>query len=149
MLALAESRFALAALERLPADPQAADMLRKLLRTASEPSARPGKALDPRVADVAQGVSFVLEHAQDARKPRANLNGCRQRASMRAIFARRQRAGIGHQQRLSVRGSVCRLRLSSGERARRLSIQRGTRPLRFEPRTPGRHGPGRDGRSDA
>lgn len=35
MLTLAESRFALAALERLPADPRAADMLRSLLRTAS------------------------------------------------------------------------------------------------------------------
>jgi hypothetical protein len=68
---------------------------------------------------------------------------------MRAIFARRQCAGIGHWQRLSVRESVCHLRVTAGERARRLSIQRGTRPLRFEPRTPGRHGPGRDGRSDA
>jgi hypothetical protein len=35
MLTLAESRFALAALERLPADPQAGDLLRKLLRKAS------------------------------------------------------------------------------------------------------------------
>lgn len=35
MLTLAESRFALAALERLPADPQIADLLRKLLRRAS------------------------------------------------------------------------------------------------------------------
>ena len=34
-LTLAESRFALAALERLPADPRAADLLRKLLRQAS------------------------------------------------------------------------------------------------------------------
>lgn len=34
-LTLAESRFALAALERLPADPQAGDLLRKLLRRAS------------------------------------------------------------------------------------------------------------------
>ena len=34
-LTLAESRFALAALERLPADPRAADLLRKLLREAS------------------------------------------------------------------------------------------------------------------
>jgi hypothetical protein len=34
-LTLAESRFALAALERLPADPQAGDLLRKLLRQAS------------------------------------------------------------------------------------------------------------------
>ena len=33
-LTLAESRFALAALERLPADPQAGDLLRKLLRQA-------------------------------------------------------------------------------------------------------------------
>ena len=33
-LTLAESRFALAALERLPADPRAADMLRSLLRKA-------------------------------------------------------------------------------------------------------------------
>jgi len=35
MLTLAESRFALAALERLPADPRAADLLRTLLRKAS------------------------------------------------------------------------------------------------------------------
>jgi hypothetical protein len=35
MLTLAESRFALAALERLPADPRAGDLLRKLLREAS------------------------------------------------------------------------------------------------------------------
>jgi hypothetical protein len=35
MLTLAESRFALAALERLPADPRADDMLRTLLRKAS------------------------------------------------------------------------------------------------------------------
>jgi hypothetical protein len=35
MLTLAESRFALAALERLPADPQAGDLLRKLLRQVS------------------------------------------------------------------------------------------------------------------
>src|SRR5690242_21061440 len=35
MLTLAESRFALAALERLPADPQAGEMLRKLLRQVS------------------------------------------------------------------------------------------------------------------
>ena len=34
-LTLAESRFALAALERLPADPQAGDLLRKLLQQAS------------------------------------------------------------------------------------------------------------------
>lgn len=34
-LTLAESRFALAALERLPADPQQADALRRLLRKAS------------------------------------------------------------------------------------------------------------------
>jgi hypothetical protein len=34
-LTLAESRFALAALERLPADPQAGDLLRRLLRRAS------------------------------------------------------------------------------------------------------------------
>jgi len=33
-LTLAESRFALAALERLPADPQAGDLLKKLLRQA-------------------------------------------------------------------------------------------------------------------
>jgi len=35
MLTLAESRFALAALERLPVDPQAAGLLRSLLRRAS------------------------------------------------------------------------------------------------------------------
>lgn len=34
-LTLAESRFALAALERLPADPQAGELLRKLLRQVS------------------------------------------------------------------------------------------------------------------
>jgi hypothetical protein len=34
-LTLAESRFALAALERLPADPRAGDLLRSLLRKAS------------------------------------------------------------------------------------------------------------------
>jgi uncharacterized protein with PIN domain len=34
-LTLAESRFALAALERMPADPRTADLLRKLLRHAS------------------------------------------------------------------------------------------------------------------
>lgn len=39
-LTLAESRFALAALERLPADPQAGDMLRKLLRRASPTTIR-------------------------------------------------------------------------------------------------------------
>ena len=39
-LTLAESRFALAALERLPADPQAADLLRKLLRQASPTALR-------------------------------------------------------------------------------------------------------------
>lgn len=39
-LTLAESRFALAALERLPADPGAADLLRRLLRRAS-PTLRP------------------------------------------------------------------------------------------------------------
>jgi hypothetical protein len=33
-LTLAESRFALAALERLPEDPQAVEMLRRLLRDA-------------------------------------------------------------------------------------------------------------------
>lgn len=38
MLTLAESRFALAALERLPADPQAAELLRTLLRKASPTS---------------------------------------------------------------------------------------------------------------
>src|SRR5262245_36465488 len=37
-LSLAESRFALAALERLPADRRAADMLRSLLREASPTS---------------------------------------------------------------------------------------------------------------
>jgi hypothetical protein len=37
---LAESRFALAALERLPADPQAADILRKLLRRADPTTLR-------------------------------------------------------------------------------------------------------------
>jgi hypothetical protein len=37
-LTLAESRFALAALERLPADPRAADLLRTLLRRASPTS---------------------------------------------------------------------------------------------------------------
>lgn len=36
----AEHRFALAALERLPADPQAADMFRKLLRKASPTTLR-------------------------------------------------------------------------------------------------------------
>jgi hypothetical protein len=41
MLTLAESRFALAALERLPADPRAADLLRTLLRKAS-PTTLPG-----------------------------------------------------------------------------------------------------------
>jgi hypothetical protein len=40
-LTLAESRFALAALERLPADPQAADLLRKLLRQVSPTTLRP------------------------------------------------------------------------------------------------------------
>ena len=35
MLTLAEPRFALAALERLPVDPRAADLLRTLLRRAS------------------------------------------------------------------------------------------------------------------
>jgi hypothetical protein len=40
-LTLAESRFALAALERMPADPQAADLLRKLLRRASPTTLRP------------------------------------------------------------------------------------------------------------
>jgi hypothetical protein len=40
VLTLAESRFALAALERLPADPRAADMLRKLLRQASPTTLR-------------------------------------------------------------------------------------------------------------
>jgi uncharacterized protein with PIN domain len=39
-LTLAESRFALAALERLPADPQAGDLLRKLLRQASPTTLR-------------------------------------------------------------------------------------------------------------
>ena len=39
-LTLAESRFALAALERLPADPRAADLLRKLLRDASPATLR-------------------------------------------------------------------------------------------------------------
>jgi hypothetical protein len=39
-LTLAESRFALAVLERLPADPQAGDLLRKLLRQASPTSLR-------------------------------------------------------------------------------------------------------------
>ncbi len=39
-LTLAESRFALAALERLPADPQAAGLLRNLLRRASPTSIR-------------------------------------------------------------------------------------------------------------
>ena len=40
-LTLAESRFALAALERLPADPRAGDLLRKLLRQASPTTLRP------------------------------------------------------------------------------------------------------------
>lgn len=40
MLTLAESRFALAALERLAADPQAGDLLRKLLRQASPTALR-------------------------------------------------------------------------------------------------------------
>ena len=40
-LTLAESRFALAALERLPHDPRLADSLRRLLRTASPTSIRP------------------------------------------------------------------------------------------------------------
>jgi hypothetical protein len=35
-----ESRFALAALERLPADPLAADLLRRLLRRASPTTLR-------------------------------------------------------------------------------------------------------------
>lgn len=39
-LTLAESRFALAALERLPADPGAASLLRKLLRQASPTTLR-------------------------------------------------------------------------------------------------------------
>jgi len=39
VLTLAESRFALAALERLPADPRAADLLKKLLRQASPTTA--------------------------------------------------------------------------------------------------------------
>ncbi len=39
-LTLPESRFALAALERLPADPRAADLLRKLLRQASPTAVR-------------------------------------------------------------------------------------------------------------
>lgn len=39
-LTLAESRFALAALERLPADPQAGDLLRKLLRQANPTALR-------------------------------------------------------------------------------------------------------------
>ena len=39
-LTLAESRFALAALERLPADPRAADLLRTLLRKASPTTLR-------------------------------------------------------------------------------------------------------------
>jgi hypothetical protein len=38
-LSLAEARFALAALERLPADPRAADLLRGLLRKASPTTA--------------------------------------------------------------------------------------------------------------
>jgi hypothetical protein len=41
VLTLAESRFALAALERLPADPRAADLVRKLLRQASPTTLRP------------------------------------------------------------------------------------------------------------
>jgi hypothetical protein len=40
-LTLAESRFALAALEHLPCNPRAADMLRKLLRGASPAMLRP------------------------------------------------------------------------------------------------------------
>jgi hypothetical protein len=40
-LTLAESRFALAALERLPHDPQLADSLRRLLRQASPTTLRP------------------------------------------------------------------------------------------------------------
>jgi len=40
MLTLAESRFALAALERLPADPQAAELIRKLLRRARPTAVR-------------------------------------------------------------------------------------------------------------
>jgi hypothetical protein len=40
MLTLAESRFALAALERLPADLRAADLLRTLLRRASPTTLR-------------------------------------------------------------------------------------------------------------
>ena len=40
MLTLAESRFALAALERSPADPQAGDMLRRLLRRVSPTTLR-------------------------------------------------------------------------------------------------------------
>lgn len=39
-ITLAESRFALAALERLPADPQAADLLRKLLRQVTPTTVR-------------------------------------------------------------------------------------------------------------
>jgi len=46
MLTLAESPFALAALERLPADPRAGELLRTLLRTASSlvPTASPPSA---------------------------------------------------------------------------------------------------------
>jgi hypothetical protein len=40
MLTLAESRFALAGLERLPADPRAGDLLRTLLRRASPTTLR-------------------------------------------------------------------------------------------------------------
>jgi hypothetical protein len=40
-LTLPESRFALAALERLPHDPQLADSLRRLLRRASPTTLRP------------------------------------------------------------------------------------------------------------
>lgn len=40
-LTLAESRFALMALERLPQDPQLADSLRRLLRRATPTTLRP------------------------------------------------------------------------------------------------------------
>jgi hypothetical protein len=48
MLTLAESRFALAALELLPVDPQAAEMLRRLLRQAKPTLVRTSHGVRPR-----------------------------------------------------------------------------------------------------
>jgi hypothetical protein len=52
-LTLAESRFALAALERLPADPRAADMLRSMLRVRVRRACR-------RSADAPKAWSLLL-----------------------------------------------------------------------------------------